>query len=134
MPVNPNDPASPSFTVRVVPSRYSAGVLENIRNLPDGVVERDATITAWICHMLAGWDLTDQGQPVPVTPATLDQLGFQLKMAMFERMHEPLLPNVQRPKSSDATSEAAAAVLEASPTGTPTSPAVNGSATLLGLP
>jgi hypothetical protein len=121
------------FEIRIVPARYTSTVAKAISTLPTDIEERDAVMAGWLLHMLSGWDLTDQGAPLPVTLESIDKLGYRIKRFMWELVLGALLPNARRPKSSAATS-AAAASSEASPTGITTSTPVSGSVNGLASP
>jgi hypothetical protein len=79
-----------TLSVSYRPSELTPRFLKELKEKSTG---GDAETTAeMLFHILTKWDVTDGGNPVPLTPEILASLGFDLLNAIVQAVMEDLNP------------------------------------------
>jgi hypothetical protein len=59
---------------------------------PEQKAKRKHVLVAQLAVLLTRWDITDQGQPVPITEGALASLEYEALAAMRDAIYEPIYP------------------------------------------
>lgn len=67
-------------------------IAEDPPEQPEQKAKRKHVLVSQLAVLLTRWDITDQGQPVPVSEETLASLEYEALAAMRDAIYEPIYP------------------------------------------
>lgn len=115
------------------PNVYSLGYYRKIRKVLDE--EQIGELAPLLCELIAAWDLTANGEPIPVTPEGMERVPFPLINAIQAAIQKASdVPDDEKKGSSMPTASSAAPAessngdSSSSPSGPPTTDSLTSSA------